>query len=320
MSKTHALRELYSSAVQATGLVARRREAPGERVTIITYHNISAEPFARHVAWLTKNYRIISLDEAVNGLLREAPLPAKALAITFDDGYRSFYSDAFPVLRQHHAPATVFLTTGYIGADDVLWFDWVDLALRAGLHARDCLPPALRKTKPAGLIRPLMRYLKAAPDAERESIVQGLRRSADLRQAPLERYRLLGWEQVREMQDSGLISFGGHTQTHPILTKVSAERARQEIAGCAADLERALGPATRHFAYPNGEKADFDRSLAEMVRKAGFRSAVTAVSGVCAPGDDAYTLHRVGLDGSFSLTELAVKLSGLWISLRRGTE
>jgi peptidoglycan/xylan/chitin deacetylase (PgdA/CDA1 family) len=128
----------------------------------------------------------------------------------------------------------------------------------------------------------------------------------------------LTWNQVREMERSGLVSFGGHTRTHPILSRVGLDTARQEIADCAADLEREIGPAPRHFAYPNGGPADFNEQVKGMVQEAGFASAVTSIRGTNGPGDDLFALRRITVDGTLSVGEVAAKASGLWFQLGQG--
>jgi len=92
------------------------------RVTIFTFHSvddlgdvISYPPvlFGRLArALATGGAPVIALSDAVSGLRGEGPLPEKSVVITFDDGYRSVYERAFPVLSELGLPATVFLTAG----------------------------------------------------------------------------------------------------------------------------------------------------------------------------------------------------------------
>src|SRR5882724_221027 len=110
-----------------------RRLGPDERsrVPILMYHSISdnlfgmshpyfhintsPEIFAKQMRWLrSAGYRTISLDEALNGLQARADL-AKSVVLTFDDGYRDFYTEALPILKQHGFTATLFLLSDRIG-------------------------------------------------------------------------------------------------------------------------------------------------------------------------------------------------------------
>lgn len=319
MGKSRTVRRVYSSFIAGSGLAALQRWRQRRRAVIMTYHDIEADVFAQHLAFLARAYRLVALDDVISGLQGEADLPPRALAITFDDGFATFYDNVYPALQQFHAPATVFLTTGYIGSDDILWFNWIDLALRTRAGIEDALPLTLRGLDRYALRRRLMPYLKSAGDDERRRLVEQIRQRTTATDEQVARYRLLSWEQVRAMHQSGLVSFGGHTRSHPILSRLVPDEARAEIAGCAADLARELGSARRHFAYPNGEPSDFNDAIKTMVRESGFASAVSARRGVCAPGDDMLALSRIAVDGSFSVAEVAAKLSGLWLHLGRGS-
>ena len=315
MSKRISFRKLYSSVISGSGVAALQRWQTRRRVAILTYHDIDAQAFTQHMQFLTHAYRVVSLAQALAALRGKSTLPPHLLAITFDDGFGTFNREVYPVLQRFQAPATVFLTTGYIGSSDVLWFNWIHLAIKTGADITDILPPSLRELDKSRLRRALMPYLKAATDDERMRLVEQIRKRTDASPEQIARHHLLTWDQAREMQASGLVSFGGHTRTHPILARASLEKARDEIFGCDSDLERELGPAARHFAYPNGEPADFNEPIKDLVRQAGFACAVSAARGTCAPGDDLYALRRVAVDGSFSVAEVATKLSGLWIHL-----
>jgi peptidoglycan/xylan/chitin deacetylase (PgdA/CDA1 family) len=91
-------------------------------LSILTFHDIanrssvisfSAQIFRQGMAQLHENgYRTLSLIDAANCLLQNEPFPARSVVITFDDGYRSVYEEAFPVLQRYGMSATVFLTVG----------------------------------------------------------------------------------------------------------------------------------------------------------------------------------------------------------------
>ena len=81
------------------------------------YYSINTSPkiFNTHLDYLRDNeYVVINLSDAVSYLITGTPIPNKFLVITFDDGYRDFYTNAFPILKQHAFSCTVFLPTGFI--------------------------------------------------------------------------------------------------------------------------------------------------------------------------------------------------------------
>lgn len=117
----------------ATLWVARPLIRRGDRAKILMYHGISApdgpagHPYyetrtspaalARHLEELAAGgARVVPLAELVAGL-RAGGAPRDAVALTFDDGYRDFATEAFPLLRRHGFPATVFLATAFVGDD-----------------------------------------------------------------------------------------------------------------------------------------------------------------------------------------------------------
>ena len=55
--------------------------------------------------------------------MKDDDLPENAIAVTFDDGYRDNYLNAFPILKRYSVPATIFLATGVIGSERSLWHD-----------------------------------------------------------------------------------------------------------------------------------------------------------------------------------------------------
>src|SRR5262249_49969149 len=87
--------------------------------------NTTPAQFAEHLAFLLRHYRIVSLDDVLDGKTSEP-----TVAITFDDGFRSVHEHAWPLLRSHRATATCYLTTDVIDNDSIIWLNELNWFLR----------------------------------------------------------------------------------------------------------------------------------------------------------------------------------------------
>lgn len=106
-------------------------------VPIMMYHNVdsSDQPrmnsvtpsnFAKHMAYLHKHgYHVIAFSELVNSIIEKKPLPKKSVVITFDDGFEDNYINAFPVLKQYHFPAIIFVVTDIVGKSGFLTWEQI---------------------------------------------------------------------------------------------------------------------------------------------------------------------------------------------------
>ncbi len=96
-------------------------------LTILTYHSISneiepdetvaPEEFERQLQYIEENYKVISLEEAIGYLQTDIEKVSGSIVITFDDGYSDNYYNAYPLLKKHNFPATIFLISGLIKND-----------------------------------------------------------------------------------------------------------------------------------------------------------------------------------------------------------
>lgn len=94
-------------------------------LTILTYHSIDSlglitsvrpDRFAAQMAFLAEHqFQVLTLEQAVGMLNSAMPIPPRSAVLTFDDGYRSVYTDALVHLRRYSFPATVFVTSGRCG-------------------------------------------------------------------------------------------------------------------------------------------------------------------------------------------------------------
>jgi len=116
---TCLVRNIMYIALAFFSKLSLRRET-----VILMYHSVDStndffavnpKEFRRQIKYLKQNYAIISLDEIIDFIKERRNLPRKSVAITFDDGYHNFYLNVYPHLREDKLPATIFVTTGYVG-------------------------------------------------------------------------------------------------------------------------------------------------------------------------------------------------------------
>jgi peptidoglycan/xylan/chitin deacetylase (PgdA/CDA1 family) len=311
-----------SGLLQAAAALTEPRRQPTDegRFQILAYHRVGevtdpfvpafpAQAFARHVRYLAKHFRVLSLGELV-AAAEAGTVPSRAIAITFDDGYEDTHRYVLPIVQRSSVPMTVYLTTGLLGGGS-MWNDRVGAAIRDTPRRwfdclEECGPLSLSTlAERQHVLRLVLRALKRRPPAARDALV--LQIEHDLGTAPKKALpSMLSWPQVQEMHEHG-VEFGAHTVTHPILTAVSLDEARREVAESKRAIEDRLQMPVRHFAYPNGVAGDFDGAVKAAVREAGFASAASMVFGVNTPRTDRYELRRGG-PWTASTAEFATRL------------
>lgn len=275
---------------------------------ILTFHRVNDDDdpffpavptavFERHMAHVARTYRVLPVDVLVTRA-QQGQLPRNALAITFDDGYRDNLTHAAPILARYDLPATIFLATGCIGTAEVPWFDRLALAFKttraSGFSAPwgETLRLADADTRLQALERTL-RHLKRLPDAQSRRALESILEALAVDETRSFKNLMLTWDDVHALMGLGF-SVGAHTVNHPILSRVSPERAWTEILGSRSMIESACGAAPAAFAYPNGGAADYTDAVTQLVGKAGFTCAVTTRFGLNTAATPPLELHRGG--------------------------
>jgi len=306
--RTLIARTLYHSRliVPLSLAAGYARRAPAFQ--ILTYHRVNdhhdpfleavtTDVFERHMAFIARTYRVLSVDELVDRA-GEGRLPRRALAITFDDGYRDTLTHAAPILARHGLPATVFLATGFIATAAVPWFDRVATALQLTTVPSLTAPwgEVVSLASQADRLRvcdAILRHFKRLPDDELPRSLDVLMDGLGLTDQKCFKNLMLTWDDVHALAGLGF-SIGAHTVYHPVLSRVSRERAWTEITGSRRMIESAYGRPPRAFAYPNGGPDDYTDTVRDLVREAGFRCAVTTRFGVNTRHTSPWELRRGG--------------------------
>jgi peptidoglycan/xylan/chitin deacetylase (PgdA/CDA1 family) len=286
---------------------------------------VSPAVFETHIAFLSTNYRIASLDDVVAWISGTGSLPQKAVAITFDDGYRDNYRYAYPILKKYRATATFYVVTDAMGNAQPLWTcELRDIVYRAnqryvtlsslGPQRIDLSDEAAKEQS----IQTIGRIMRGADKKTRGEIIREMREKLVGEKNGFLHDVMMSWDELREMKKGGMC-IGSHTMSHPLLPAISPEEAATEIAGSKAKLEEELDGPVGHFSYPNpGESAHVNEAVKTMVRQAGYSTARTSSKGSVSKDSDPFALRGISTDNRCSHPALlAWMLNARVESLRR---
>ena len=299
------------------------------RLTILCYHGIvrSALPipdycfldvkhFESQMHWLARNrFPVVPLSEALPDLLM-GRLTEPTVALTFDDGYRNNLDVALPILQKFNFPATIFVATGFIGSLKTIWPNRVLHALQStavekvtwGGRSFQLSRIAGRKKANKLLQARVKELAPAAPDEAAAEIERLLHVPENPDMGHDSPFAMMDRDEIRRGADSGLLEFGAHSVTHPILSALDDERVRREVKQSVQAIRLMVPQPSPCFAYPNGRPVDFDSRCISHLKENDIPFAVSTVEGTNRPGADAYRLARRGIGSDTTMLEFIAKL------------
>lgn len=283
------------------------------RLNVLIFHRVLPQPdplfpdemdaarFDEMLGWVKSWFNALPLDEAARRL-QEGSLPARAAALTFDDGYADNHDVALPLLRKHGLPCSFFIATGFLDGGR-MWNDTLIESLRRsgkplldlrGLqdaHGQDLGQHALGDTasRRAALGNLIERVKYLSPET-RLACVNAIAERAEVR--PPDDLMMSG-EQVKALRRAGM-QIGAHTVSHPILAKLDATQAAEEMGRSRDVLQALLGEKVGLFAYPNGKPGTdyLPKVHPSIARELGFDAAVSTRWAAARRGDDIFQIPR----------------------------
>ncbi|AIR90817.1 polysaccharide deacetylase family protein [Pseudomonas cremoricolorata] len=262
---------------------------------------VGAESFAGLLEWLREHFDCVPLMTLLDPPTAPRPGQRPPLALTFDDGWRDNAVHAFPLLRQYQVPASIFLSTDYIDSRQRFWWESIGETLW-GSHGVASINPlltqlqALGRPVPASVLHSFsnearsrvlagfLQSLKSLPPAQLHALTDA---------CPLESLpQALDWHQVRQLEGSGLISFGPHGASHALLPGLSDEALHAELSRSRVALQEGCLQPLPVYCYPNG---DHDARVRRQVAAQQYRYALGTRAAVCAVNDDPLALPRIGV-------------------------
>ena len=271
---------------------------------------VSPHHFTEHLEILKKyGHPMRLLDLAQR--LQDGKIPARAVVVTFDDGYADNLYQAKPLLESYNIPATVFMPTGQIRDKGEFWWDELDrlllhppklperlcLEVKGGRHVwelsesgnhqkngrRHYCDQSEKGVEPCSrrsLYFSVYQLLLPLSEEDRQAGLQEIRKWTGAEPEARPAYKTLSPEEVNLLGQGGLIEIGAHTITHPFLSAHPEVFQQREIERGKIDLEELTGRPVNSFAYPHG---DYNKKSVALVQKAGF---------VCACSIEEYSVWR----------------------------
>lgn len=294
-------------------------------VTVLMYHRIPLDTetfpgtdlatFRRQMRWLRSHCTPIAPDDIDDAARRCHRWSRPAVLVSFDDGYRDYHDHAYPVLADERITSVVFLATGSMDRQEMIWTDdvtWVTLRTRRASVELPWAPGTVHaigdKASRDRLAVTIKAFLKNVPNVERLDWLRQLYVALDCdpRTSGLPR-QMLDWDEVRATTEYTV--YGGHTHNHPILSQLEPRQMADEIRLCRDRIVAETGVAPRHFAYPNGRARDFNATTQALLREHGFTHGYATVEGLHHAGADPLAIQRQHT-GAASLGEFALRVLG----------
>ena len=276
-----------------------------KKLFILIYHRVLDEPdymrvgevdkesFTWQMALLEKYFNVLSLSDALEKMQSDK-LPARAVCITFDDGYADNYLNALPILKQFNLKATFFIANGYLNGG-IMWNDKVIEAVRLMTSQQLDLNEFklgvfdIKDEKDKLLAaQQIILKIKHLEANKRQKIADNI--ASRVNNMPTE--LMLADNQLVQLYQSGM-EIGGHTVTHPIISNLKDDALEKELHDNKTFLEKLLKTKLKFFAYPNGKpNIDYKMNQIELVKKMQYQAAVSTEWGVSNKMSDYFQLQR----------------------------
>jgi peptidoglycan/xylan/chitin deacetylase (PgdA/CDA1 family) len=266
-----------------------------DSLLVLTYHRVgddesdpwdpavfsaTADEFEAQVSYVKRKHALVTLEEAlafVDGTDKGQSSRCRVL-FTFDDGYLDNYQIAFPILKSHGAQGVFFLCSDIVGSGHVPWWDHIAYLVKSGTNKKFSLkfPRALdidiEKNGLTESLRSILNLYKTPENLDLDRFIDELKIAVNGRDLPENTRRFLTWDEAREMHAGGM-AIGAHTHTHPVLSKLSEDEQRRELAQSHAIISEKLGIKVDAFAYPFGIPTAFTKKTEKIAEEVGFRGA-----------------------------------------------
>lgn len=336
ISRTDAKKWL-KKRIGASGIIRLCSRVLPTGAVILRYHSVQPDPqavvdsigdgithsaalFSKQMDLIAHHYHPVSLEDILTALEGGAALPARAVAITFDDGFRDNAEVAAPILNRAGVPATFYVTVGAVEVAQAPWY----IRLRKAFYnstvnqwtrpdSGETLTLTSQDRREAGLVAACRYCARLAGDAQHAAVV-AVEEALQVPAFAPDPSLMMSWQQIKKLHGQGHI-VGSHTMTHPNMAYVTKNDLFSELSESRQRLEKKLQAPVHHFSYPSPMlEPHWTAETVLAAEEAGYRTATTCTSGNVRPGDNPLALQRMWVP--FDMDEFVWYLDNTMIGRR----
>jgi peptidoglycan/xylan/chitin deacetylase (PgdA/CDA1 family) len=276
---------------------------------IINFHDITdGILFERVIAILMSKYKLVSIVDIGNFYYKNIDL-RNSCHLTFDDGDKTFYEIAYPILKKHNIPASIFVSPHVCKEKVNYWFQEIEEYDIVELKKIICenYPYEFSDFKKYSIFS----ILKCFKIAQIWNIIELYQKKFDV--TPKE-FLNIDVDHLKQIDSEGLVTIGAHTMNHPILANEDDQTSQEEITKSFLGLEEILGHEINYFAFPNGiPKYDFGAREVETLKSINCKIAFSCPHKNITKYDNPLVISRYNLSlDNLSYIKLKLFLGEYW--------
>ncbi len=284
----------------------------------IPFLSVSQDDLRDHMRYIKSVLNVFSLNDALRFIQGKNIIKQDIAVITFDDGYRDNLSLGGLIFNEFDISPTIFITTECIEEGKLLIQDRLRVYLYSS-NNKKCIfkdrinYPLLRDYHRIKTVRKLLKRVKRIDENRRLEFIKTIKESLNSNTAYIESYcagsnrLMLNWEEVLALKRMG-VEIGSHTHTHQILTNLDDCELRKQLSYSKNLIEKRTKIKCQYFAYPNGDKNDFDERSISVLKNLGYKCAVSLIFGSNLPGSDPFKLKRIPITLKDDINDIRFKI------------
>lgn len=280
------------------GVIRKQKSA----VRNYTGKHIEADLFRKCISALSTMGQALSMDQLLQHCEQQKPFPPNSFAITFDDGFENNISIAAPILEDFNVPSTIYVTSGFVEHNGMSWIDRIEYAvasaenqiLKVNWSSDDYILEDAESR--IAFLKAVRKYVKGTPSCDAngfaDEVCARLGKPGKL-SSDDELDLKMSWEQVKTANESDLITIGGHSHVHEILSFLTPEKLVSEIDSSLDMIYNKAGVLPTHYSYPEGLEHCYSPEVIAVLKERGVKCCPTAIDGENTQYADPFHLRRV---------------------------